>query len=116
MPFFEAIRQGGARRFRAVFLTTISTVGGLTPLIMETDTQAQMMSPMAVSLAAGVAFATTLTLLLVPSMLVILNDLRRVVHRMRHGVWPTREEVEPARERKVDPLKEPRAAVTPVAP
>jgi len=116
MPFFEAIRQGGARRFRAVFLTTISTVGGLTPLILETDTQAQMMSPMAISLAAGVAFATTLTLLLVPSMLVILNDLRRLAHKTRHGTWPTREEVEPARGRKVDPLKEPRPAVTPVAP
>jgi multidrug efflux pump subunit AcrB len=106
MLFFEAIQTGAARRFRAVFLTTISTVGGLTPLIMETDMQARFMIPMAVSLAAGVAFATVLTLVLVPSMLVILNDLRRVAHRMRHGVWPTREEVEPARDRRVDPLDE----------
>jgi multidrug efflux pump subunit AcrB len=114
MPFFQAIQQGGARRFRAVFLTTISTVGGLTPIIMETDMQAQIVIPMAISLAAGVAFATTLTLVLVPSMLLILNDLRRAVHRTRQGVWPTREEVEPARERKVDPLKDPRAVPSPV--
>jgi Cu/Ag efflux pump CusA len=116
MPFFEAIRQGGARRFRAVFLTTISTVGGLTPLILEKDTQAQMMSPMAISLAAGVAFATTLTLLLVPSMLVILNDLRRLAHKVRHGTWPTREEVEPARTRKVDPLRESQTMPEPAVP
>jgi multidrug efflux pump subunit AcrB len=113
MSFFQAIQQGGARRFRAVFLTTISTVGGLTPLIMETDFQAQIVIPMAISLAAGVAFATTLTLVLVPSMLVILNDLRRLTHRMRHGTWPTREEVEPARTRKMDPLKEPQALPSP---
>jgi hypothetical protein len=69
---------------------------------------------MAISLAAGVAFATTLTLLLVPSMLVILNDLRRLAHRMRHGTWPTREEVEPARGRRVDPLEETRAVARPV--
>ena len=116
MPFFQAIQQGGARRFRAVFLTTVSTVGGLTPLIMETDMQAQIVLPMAISLAAGVAFATTLTLVLVPSMLVILNDLRRLAHRMRHGTWPTREEVEPARMRNVDPLRESQTMPEPAVP
>jgi len=50
---------------------------------------------MALSLAAGVAFATVLTLVLIPSLLVILNDFRRVVFRVQHGIWPTREEVEP---------------------
>ncbi len=96
MPFFEAIEKGGARRFRAVFFTTLSTVGGLTPMIMEKNLQAAMLIPMALSLAAGVAFATLLTLLLIPSLIVILNDLRRLVHRTRYGRWPTREEVEPA--------------------
>ncbi len=116
MSFFQAIQQGGARRFRAVFLTTISTVGGLTPLIMETDMQAQILIPMAISLAAGVAFATTLTLVLVPSMLVILNDLRRLAHRVRRGAWPSREAVEPARERKTDPLDEAPAVPSPATP
>ncbi|MCP4680855.1 MAG: efflux RND transporter permease subunit [Desulfobacterales bacterium] len=106
MPFFDAIIKGGARRFRAIFLTTISTVGGLTPLIMETDMQAKFLIPMAVSIAAGVTFATILTLVLIPSLLAILSDLRLLSHRRRHGIWPTREEVEPARDRKRDPLAE----------
>jgi multidrug efflux pump subunit AcrB len=104
MPFFEAIRAGGARRFRAIFLTTISTVGGLMPLIVETDLQAKFLIPMALSLAAGVTFATVLTLALIPSLLVILNDFRRMIHRWRYGVWPKQEAVEPARGRKVDLL------------
>jgi Cu/Ag efflux pump CusA len=62
MAFFESIIKGGARRFRAIFLTTISTAGGLLPLIAEKDLQAKSLIPMALSLAAGVIFATVLTL------------------------------------------------------
>ena len=104
MPFFDAILNGGARRFRAIFLTSLSTVGGLAPLIMETDIQAKFLIPMALSIAAGIAFATVLTLVLVPSLLVLLNDFRLVVHRLRYGFWPKRVDVEPARDRHVDPL------------
>ena len=96
MDLFTAVREGGVRRFRAIFLTSISTVGGLAPLIMETDMQARFLIPMALSLAAGVAFATVLTLLLIPALLVIVNDLRRSAARLATGAWPTREEVEPA--------------------
>jgi multidrug efflux pump subunit AcrB len=106
MPFFDAILKGGARRFRAIFLTTLSTVGGLAPLIMETDFQARFLIPMALSIAAGVAFATILTLVLIPSLMAILNDLRLVAHRFRHGRWRRRLEVEPARDRHIDPLIE----------
>ncbi|MCG8549542.1 MAG: efflux RND transporter permease subunit [Desulfobacterales bacterium] len=106
MPFFEAILQGGMRRFRAIFLTTLSTVGGLTPLIMETDFQAKFLIPMALSIAAGVAFATILTLVLIPSLLVILNDLRLAVHRLRYGTWPKRVDVEPAAGRHQQPLNQ----------
>jgi len=106
MPFFDAILKGGARRFRAIFLTTLSTVGGLAPLIMETDFQAKFLIPMALSIAAGVAFATILTLVLIPSLLAILNDLRLVAYRARHGRWPRRLEVEPARDRHANPLVE----------
>jgi hypothetical protein len=60
---------------------------------------------MALSIAAGVAFATILTLVLIPSLLAILNDLRLLVHRFRHGQWPRRLDVEPARNRHEDPLK-----------
>lgn len=66
------------------------------PLIVETDFQAQFLIPMALSLAAGVGFATIITLVIVPSLLAILNDLRRFSHRVRYGETPTREEVEPA--------------------
>lgn len=106
LPFFEAIRTGGVRRFRAIFLTSLSTVGGLAPMIMETNMQAKFLIPMALSLASGVAFATVLTLVLIPSLLVILSDFRRLVFRYKYGHWPTsREEVEPARTRYQDPLE-----------
>ena len=97
MNFFEAVENGGLRRFRAVFLTSISTVGGLAPLIMETNQHAQILVPMAVSLAAGLVFATALTLLLIPSLLVIANDLRLFFHWIRYGTHSTREGVEPTR-------------------
>jgi multidrug efflux pump subunit AcrB len=100
MAFFDSIIKGGARRFRAIFLTTISTAGGLLPLIAEKDMQAKYLIPMALSLVAGVIFATVLTLVLIPSLLVILNDLRLVLHRLQHGTWPRRVDVEPARNRK----------------
>ncbi len=97
MDFLEAIQNGGARRLRAIVLTTLSTVGGLAPLITETDLQARFLIPMALSLAAGVLFATVLTLVLIPSLLVILNDLRRLAHRLLRGSWAAPADVEPAR-------------------
>jgi len=97
MDFFPALVNGGKRRFRAIFLTTISTVGGLAPLIFETDFQAKFLIPMALSIAGGVLFATVLTLVLVPSLLVILNDIRRTSYRFKYGIWPKRELVEPRR-------------------
>lgn len=104
MLFTEAIVNAGRRRFRAIFLTTISTVGGLAPLILETDLQAKFLIPMALALAGGLLFATLLTLILIPSMLVILNDFRRLAYKLRHRRWPSREEVEPALERTDAPL------------
>ena len=103
--FYEAVRRGGVRRFRAIFLTTITTVGGLAPILLERDRQAQPLIPMAISLAAGITFATLLTLLLIPCLLCILNDLRRLAHFTVKGVMPTPEEVEPARLRLLDKNK-----------
>lgn len=101
-PFFEAVSRAGARRFRAVMLTTVTTVGGLTPLIIEQDLQAQFLIPMAITIAAGVAFATLLTLLFIPCMLGVLNDFRRLAHYASHRTWVSPEDVEPARLRNVD--------------
>lgn len=95
MDFFTSVSMGGARRFRAVILTSVSTVGGLLPLITETSPEAQMLIPMAISLAAGVAFATFLTLILIPCLMVILNDIRRVFSFLKDGEWKSREQVEP---------------------
>jgi multidrug efflux pump subunit AcrB len=106
MPFFEAVLKGCVRRFRAIILTSLSTIGGLMPLILETDLQAKFLIPMALSLASGVLFATVLTLILVPSLLTIVSDFRLLIYRFRHGVWTDRLAVEPARNRHDDPLKE----------
>ena len=64
---------------------------------------AQIVIPMAVALASGVACGTMLTLVLVPAFLVIMNDMRRLVYRALRGSWPTPEEVEPGTRRNVEP-------------
>ncbi|QSH41759.1 efflux RND transporter permease subunit [Lentisphaerota bacterium ZTH] len=95
MPLFEAIREGGKRRFRAILLTTITTFSGLMPLILEKSFQAQFLIPMAISIAFGVLFATLLTLVLLPCQLAVLSDFRRMLHFLWHREWKTREELEP---------------------
>ena len=69
------------------------------PIIIETDMQAQFLIPMALSIAAGVAFSTMVTLLLIPALMGVLNDLRRTKHAILNRSWPTPEEVEPATQR-----------------
>jgi multidrug efflux pump subunit AcrB len=98
MPFLEAIREGGKRRFRAILLTTITTFFGLMPMILEKSMQAQFLIPMAISIAFGVAFATLLTLILIPCLLAILNDIRRICHFAWFLKMPSREAVEPRSE------------------
>lgn len=96
----DALLEAGKRRFRAVFLTTLSTVGGLSPLILEQGLQAQFLIPMALSIAAGVAFATLLTLLLLPSLILVLNDVRIGLRYVFTGIWTERRaDLEPARKR-----------------
>ena len=72
----DALREAGIGRFQAIFLTTATTVIGLTPLLLETSEQAQYLIPAAVSLAFGELFGTALMLLLVPVLLAISEDLR----------------------------------------
>jgi multidrug efflux pump subunit AcrB len=99
MPFTEALIEACRSRFRAVFLTTITTIGGLAPLIMERSYQAQFIIPMAVAIAAGLLFATLLTLIILPNLLIILNDLRLIPHFIVHKKRLPREAVEPASRR-----------------
>ena len=72
----DAVREAGAARFRPILLTSLTTTAGVTPLMLETSLQAQFMIPMAVAIASGVLFATVITLLLVPSLYLILEDFR----------------------------------------
>ncbi|MDH4202782.1 MAG: efflux RND transporter permease subunit [Phycisphaerae bacterium] len=74
---FEAIHQAGIRRFRPIMLTTLTTFGGLAPMIFETSRQARFMIPMAISLGYGILFSTLVTLVLVPCLYMMLNDAIR---------------------------------------
>jgi multidrug efflux pump subunit AcrB len=95
LAFRDAVVEGAKRRFRPVVLTTLTTFVGLAPLMAETSFQAQFLIPMAVAIAFGVVFATVLTLLLLPCLLGILNDVRRGLHWVIWGKPVTAEEVEP---------------------
>ncbi|MCW8092054.1 efflux RND transporter permease subunit [Alteromonas sp. ASW11-130] len=68
--------SAGTQRFRAIVLTSLTTFMGLLPIVFERSLQAQIVIPMAISLAFGILFATVITLLLVPSLYVILDDIR----------------------------------------
>jgi multidrug efflux pump subunit AcrB len=74
----RAIRESGERRFRPIMLTTATTFLGLTPMIFETSMQAKFLIPMAVSLGYGIVFATAITLILIPVLYRILEDLKWV--------------------------------------
>jgi len=80
-PLLPAVRESGAVRFRPVLLTSLTTFVGLIPILLETNLQAQFLIPMATSLAFGILFATFMTLLLVPSLYMILEDLRSLVSK-----------------------------------
>jgi len=95
-PFKEAVIEAGISRFRAIFLTSVTTVAGLSPLILEKSFQAQFLKPMAVSIAYGITMATVLTLILLPIMLVALNNFKRTLYYIWEGEWITSEAIEPA--------------------
>jgi multidrug efflux pump subunit AcrB len=77
MDRYEAIVDSGVRRFRAILLTSLTTFFGLVPMLLEESLQAEQMIPMAISLAFGIVFATVITLLLIPSLYMILDDLNQ---------------------------------------
>lgn len=78
----EAIHMAGLRRFRPIILTTLTTFGGLAPMIFETSRQARFMIPMALSLGFGILFATVITLILVPCLYLFIEDIHQW---MGHG-------------------------------
>jgi multidrug efflux pump subunit AcrB len=72
----EAIVAGGARRFRPILLTSLTTFFGLIPMITETSMQARFLIPMAISLGFGVLLATVICLILVPSAYAVVDDVK----------------------------------------
>ena len=96
MSFDDALYEAGRSRFRAIFLTSLTTVAGLAPLIFEESRQAQFLIPMAVSIAYGIGFATVLTLVLLPIFLSFSNSVKTSAKWLWTGNKITREEVERA--------------------
>ncbi|UTW62967.1 efflux RND transporter permease subunit [bacterium SCSIO 12741] len=92
----KAIFEAGRSRFRPIILTSVTTVAGLAPLILETSFQAQFLIPMAISVAYGLMIATYTTLIVLPVLLVMINRFRMFGFWSWNGIWPSREQVEPA--------------------
>ena len=80
-PVLEAIVSGSQDRLRAVLLTSLTTIGGLMPLLFETSLQAQFLIPMAITMVFGLAVATLLVLVVVPALIGVQDDLGRLVRR-----------------------------------
>jgi multidrug efflux pump subunit AcrB len=74
----DAIQDAAIQRFRPIMLTTLTTFGGLAPMIFETSRQARFLIPMAISLGYGILFATIITLIIVPSVYLIVEDVRKL--------------------------------------
>jgi multidrug efflux pump subunit AcrB len=74
----DAIHDAAIHRFRPIMLTTLTTFGGLAPMIFETSRQARFLIPMAISLGYGILFATVITLVIVPSVYLIVEDIRKL--------------------------------------
>ncbi len=94
--FREALYETGLSRFRPILLTTITTVAGLMPLLLEKSVQAQFLIPMAISVAFGLMISTFVLLVLLPSLLVITNRVRRFSTQLWTGEKVTPVMVEPA--------------------
>lgn len=74
----DAVVSAGIQRFRPILLTTLTTFGGLAPMMLETSRQAKFMIPMAISLGFGILFATLIALILVPSLYMVIDDCGRL--------------------------------------
>ncbi|MBN2455185.1 MAG: efflux RND transporter permease subunit [Sedimentisphaerales bacterium] len=83
---FQAIHLAGIRRFRPIILTSLTTFGGLAPMIFETSRQARFMIPMALSLGYGILFSTAITLILVPSLSMILEDIHLAIISLKNSI------------------------------
>ena len=90
----DSLFGAGKERFRAIFLTSITTMAGLAPIIFEKSFQAQLLKPMAISIAYGIGYATFLTLILLPILLSLTNTLKLNFVWLRSGKKLDKREVE----------------------
>ena len=88
MRSHAAIHAAGKRRFRPIVLTTLTTFGGLAPMIFETSRQARFMIPMAISLGYGIVFATIIVLLLIPCFFSIVSDFFHLREKIINSTEP----------------------------
>lgn len=96
MDVKHAIREAALSRFRPILLTSLTTMAGLGPLILETSMQAQFLIPMAAAIAYGLGVATVSVLVLLPVILMMINVLKRKYDWFWNGKNPLPKEVEPA--------------------
>jgi multidrug efflux pump subunit AcrB len=92
----KAIWEAGMSRFRPIVLTSITTVAGLAPLMLNKSFQAQFLIPMAIAVAFGLLFVTVIILVLLPIYLQWINPLHRSWVWIKRGDWPSMEAGEPA--------------------
>jgi multidrug efflux pump subunit AcrB len=96
MKFDDALFEAGKARFRAIFLTSLTTIAGIAPLLLEKSRQAQFLKPMAISIAYGIGIATVLTLLILPLLISVTNSAKKNSKWLATGKNVTKEEVERA--------------------
>ncbi|MEZ4858528.1 MAG: efflux RND transporter permease subunit, partial [Flavobacteriaceae bacterium] len=96
LKFEEALYEAGRARFRAIFLTSLTTIAGIAPLLLEKSRQAQFLKPMAISIAYGIGIATLLTLIILPLLLSVTNETKAKMAWLRTGENIKREDVERA--------------------
>ncbi|MEM9021779.1 MAG: efflux RND transporter permease subunit [Planctomycetota bacterium] len=85
VPVFESLVAAGKARLRAIMLTTITTVLGLTPLMLETSFQAKFLIPMAIAIACGLISATVMILVVLPCIMLVFDDVKRLIYFIWHG-------------------------------
>ncbi len=83
VSLYDAVVWSGCKRFRAIMLTSFTTFIGLVPIMLETSMQAKMVIPMAVSLGFGVLFATVVTLVMIPSLYLVIEDIKNLRRRRK---------------------------------
>lgn len=96
LPFKQALVEAGRSRFRAIFLTSITTAVGLGPIIFEPSRTAQFLIPMAISIAYGIIMATFLTLFVLPLFIYFNNTRKLVIKWLMTGEWVDRSSLESA--------------------